>query len=308
MEKISDTMGVNVYGAYVEKQDDAADITLSERVKKAQEDQDDRNIKQREKEKNLKNLEGLMLGAIRLEAELLPDADTAMVLKQSDGKLSKDFLYKEKSGTLNKFELSLPLPQALPNDLANLMAETKQANTSADLLSTLSQPNVSSTDVSKKIIEQATTDDASAKNSLLQPGSLTQPLSNQGKINAWSDTAQNTSASLANVLRQTRLFSAMQSQAVMNLDSGAEANNLIYRFGKWGATHSVSVSSIDSRGVTDVPATVVLRPSDDLVGQRLTTHLATHEHGVTPFLVKDYRDQSSDRQPSQQSESSDESE
>ena len=303
MEKISDTMGVNVY---VEKQDNAADITLSERVKKAQEDQDDRNrvkkaqedqddrnIKQREKEKNLKNLQGLMLAPLRLEAELLPDADTAMALKQSDSKLSKDFLYKEKSETLNKLELSLPL-QALPDDLANLMAETKQRTTLADL--------------SKKVIEQATTDDASATNSLLQQGSLTPPLFSQEKINAWSDTPQNTSASLANVLRQTRLFSAMQSQAAMNLDSSAEANNLIYRFDKWGATHSVSVSSTDGRGVTDVAATVVLRPSDDLVGQRLTTHLATHEHGVTPFLVKDYRDQSSDRQPSQQSESSDESE
>lgn len=304
MEKISDTMGVNVY---VEKQGDAADITLSERVKKAQEDQDDRNIKQREKEKNLKNLQGLMLAAVRLEAELLPYADTAMALKKSDSKLSKDFLYKEKGGTLNKLEVSLPL-QALPDDLVNLMAETKQGTTSADLLSTLNSPNVSSAEVSKKVIEQATTDDTSATNSLLQQGSLTPPLSSQERINAWSGTAQNTSISLANVLRQTRLFSAMQSPAVMNLDRSAEANNLIYRFDKWGATHSVSVSSTDGRGVTDVAATVVLRPSDDLVGQRLTTHLAIHEHGVNPFLVKDYRDQSSDRQPSQQSESSDESE
>lgn len=300
MEKISDTMSVSTYDAYAAEQNNI-DTTLSERVKKAQEDLDDRNMRQREKERNSKNLQGLALARIGLEAELLPEENTAIALEQSKDNLSKKNLHEAKGNTLNKLDPS----QASLDDLANLVGDPKQSASSADVLSKLHQSSISSTSLSKKIIEKATENNASATNSLLQQGSLAPLLASQEKINHQSNASQKSSVLLANTLHQTRLLSAMQSQAAVKLDGGAEANNLIYRFDKWGATHSVSVSSIDGR--SDL-TNVILRPSDELVGQRLTTHLPMQEHGANQFLVKDYRDQSSDRQPSQQAESSEEQE
>lgn len=310
MENISDTMGVNRYDIYTAKQDDATDMALSERIKKAQEEFRHRNIKQREKEKNARNLQGLMLARIRLEAQLLPEAGIAVALNQDQGQLLKKFLDETKGGALNTLGASLSSQaQVLPDDLGNLIEQTKLGNASTDLLPNLGQPNIPLSKLSKEIVETVIKDDASIVNTLMPQGSVAPLLADQEKINNLSGASQKKSMSLANVLHSTRLLSAMQSQAAVKLDDGEKANNLIYRFDKWGATHSVSVSAIDGRGdLTNIATTVVLQPSDDLVGQRLTTHLPTQEHGGHQFLIKDYRDQSPDQQSSQQREFNDEQE
>ncbi len=296
MEKISDTMGVSIYDAYAAEQNNLG-TTLSERVKKAQENMDDRNMRQREKEKNIKNLQGLVLTGVRLDVEVLPEENTVIALKQGDGKLSQKNLHEAKGHALNKFDLS----QASLDDLANSVRDIEQEASSANLLSKLRQSNISSADLSKKITEK----DTSATNNLLPQGNLAPLLTGHEQINDRSHAAQTSSVALANNLHQARLFSAMQSQTPMSLNTAAETSSLTYRFDKWGAAHSVSVSSIDGRGdLADVAATAILRPSDNLVEQRLTTHLSLQEHGSPSFLVKDHRDQSSDRQPSQQDESS----